>query len=147
MPAGSELVLPHTWRPFGARIAIIVAGGGLALVCLMAWVAIGAETRAKFTAFELGTCFFLAALAGSVGFAIARSKVVASATELVVVNGYRRRVFEYAEVLAATLPNGAPWVTLDLADGTSISAMGIQGSDGARARQAVRELRAVLASR
>jgi hypothetical protein len=34
---------------------------------------------------------------------------------------------------------------LDLADGTSLPAMGIQGSDGARARTAVRELRALLA--
>ena len=28
------------------------------------------------------------------------------------------------------LPPGAPWATLDLADGTTISAMAIQGSDG-----------------
>ena len=38
-----------------------------------------------------------------------------------------------------TLPPGAPWATLDLSDGTTVSAMGIQGSDGARARRAVRD--------
>ena len=32
------------------------------------------------------------------------------------------------------LPPGAPWATLDLADGTTVSAMGIQGSDGDRAQ-------------
>ena len=41
------------------------------------------------------------------------------------------------------LPPGAPWVTLDLADGTTVAAMGIQGSDGDRAKRAVRELRAI----
>jgi hypothetical protein len=33
---------------------------------------------------------------------------------------------------------------LDLADGTTASAMGIQGSDGDRARLAVRQLRALI---
>jgi hypothetical protein len=63
---------------------------------------------------------------------------------LVVVNGYRRREYEWAEVLAVHLPPGAPWATLDLADGTSQPAMGIQGSDGARAHRAVAELRLLI---
>jgi hypothetical protein len=61
-----------------------------------------------------------------------------------VVNGYRRREFAYAEVVGVHLPPGAPWVTLDLSDGSTVSAMGIQGSDGDRARKAARELRAVV---
>jgi hypothetical protein len=47
-------------------------------------------------------------------------------------------------VIAVRLPPGAPWVTLDLADGNTVAVMGIQGSDGARARLAVRELRALV---
>jgi hypothetical protein len=47
-------------------------------------------------------------------------------------------------VLAIHLPPGAPWAVLDLADGTSAPAMGIQGSDGGRARLAVRQVRALL---
>ena len=54
--------------------------------------------------------------------------------------------YDYAAVVDASLAPGAPWVTLDLDDGTTASAMGIQGSDGARAQTALRELRAVLAS-
>jgi hypothetical protein len=77
-------------------------------------------------------------------YALGRSRVVASPDHLTVVNGYRRRDFEWAEVIAVHLPPGAPWVTLDLADGNSVSAMGIQGSDGARARVAVRELRKLV---
>ena len=75
-----------------------------------------------------------------------RSRVVAEPDRLVVVNGYRRREYDYAAVVDASLAPGAPWVTLDLDDGTTVSAMGIQGSDGARAQAALRELRAVLAS-
>ena len=50
-----------------------------------------------------------------------------------VVNGYRRREYEWAEIVAVHLPPGAPWVTLDLADGDTAPVMGIQGSDGDRA--------------
>jgi hypothetical protein len=138
--------LPHTWRPLGVRIAASGLGTMLAAVVGFAWFSFDAETRAAFTPLQVGTLVLLALLAGSLGFALARSRVVAEPDRLVVVNGYRRRVFEYAAVVDAHLPPGAPWVTLDLADGTTVSAMGIQGSDGARAQTALRELRQVLES-
>jgi hypothetical protein len=148
MPAGSDptrpVSLPHTWRPLGVRIAAVGLFGMLGLVVAFAWASFDAETRAAFTAFQMGTLIALGLLALSLGYALARSRVVAEPDRLVVVNGYRRREFEYAEVIDAHLPPGAPWVTLDLADGTAVSAMGIQGSDGARAQTALRELRVVL---
>ena len=150
MPAGSSspgpVSLPHTWRPLGVRIAATGLFGMLALVVAFAWFSFDAETRGAFTPFQIGTLVALGLLAVSLGFALARSRVVAEPDRLVVVNGYRRREFEYAAVVEAHLPPGAPWVTLDLDDGTTVSAMGIQGSDGARAQTALRELRAVLAS-
>ena len=79
-------------------------------------------------------------------FALIRSRVVAYADRLVVVNGYRRHEYEWAQIVAVRLPPGAPWVILDLADGTTASVMGIQGSDGDRARTAVRELRSLVAA-
>ena len=145
MPAVSDPVtLPHTWRPFGVRLAGAVLGGGLVLVCALAWIGFDEETQAKFTVFERGTLFFFGLLAFLLWFALVRSRVVAEESRLVVVNGYRRREFEWPQVLAVHLPPGAPWVTLDLADGTTVAAMGIQGSDGNRARSAVRQLRAVV---
>jgi Bacterial PH domain len=148
MPAGSEppalVPLPHTWRPFGVRLAGAVLGGGLLLVCVLAWVGFDEETRARFTLVERGTLLVFGLLAFLLWFALVRSRVVAEEDRLVVVNGYRRREFEWAEVVAVHLPPGAPWVTLDLADGTTVSAMGIQGSDGNRARRAVSELRAAV---
>src|SRR6478735_11143806 len=144
MPAGSELAMPHTWRPLGVRVAGAVLGGGLILVCALAWIGFDAETRAKFTIFQKGTLVFVGLLGFAVWFALVRSRVVAETGRLVVVNGYKRREFEYAQIVGVHLPPGAPWVTLDLADGSTVSAMGIQGSDGGRAKQAVRELRAVV---
>lgn len=148
MPADSDpapaVTLPHTWRPFGVRMAGTVLGIGLLVVVAFLWIGFDDETRAKFTTFQRGTVFAIGLLGFVVWFALVRSRVVAEAARLVVVNGYRRREYDYAEIVAVNLPPGAPWVTLDLADGSTASAMGIQGSDGTRAKQAVRELRAVI---
>ena len=48
------------------------------------------------------------------------------------------------EVLAITLRQGSPWAVLDLSDGTSVPAMGIQGSDGQRAARQVAQVRALV---
>ena len=152
MPAGSEpagpatVGLPHTWRPFGVRMAGAVFGGALLVVCAFAWFGFDEETRAKFTPFQRGTLVFLGLLGFAVFYALVRSRVVATADRLVVVNGFRRREYEWAEIIAVHLPPGAPWAVLDLSDGTSAPAMGIQGSDGARAATAVRQLRALIDS-
>jgi hypothetical protein len=61
-----------------------------------------------------------------------------------VVNGFRSRRYDWSEVVRVSLRQGSPWATLDLSDGTSVAAMGIQGSDGTRAIRQVRELRALV---
>ena len=144
MPAVSEPGLPHTWRPLGVRLAGLIFGGALLVVCAFAWVAFDDETREAFSPFQRGTIVALGLLLYGAGYALARSRVLAESTRLVVVNGYRRREYVWAEVLAVHLAPGAPWAVLDLADGTSQPAMGIQGSDGARAQRAVAELRLLL---
>ena len=148
MPADSEapLHLPHTWRPFGVRVAGVVFGAALLAVCAFAWFGFDEETRAKFTVFQRGTLVFLGLLGFAAWYALVRSRVVATVEKLVVVNGYRRREYDWAEVIAVHLPPGAPWAVLDLSDGTTASALGIQGSDGARAHRAVRELRRLVAA-
>jgi hypothetical protein len=125
-------------------MAGLVFGTGLLVVCLVAWWSFDPEVRARFTTFQRGTLAFLGLLIYGAGYALGRSRVVAHPDGLVVVNGYRRREYTWPEVVAVHLPPGAPWAVLDLADGTSQAAMGIQGSDGPRARQAVRELRQLI---
>ncbi len=151
MPAGSDPgaadvpALPHTWRPLGPRIAGIAGGGALFAITALLWfVGFDQETRDAVTPLQRGTVLAMYLLGFSCLYALARSRVQAREDGLVVVNGYRKRVFAWAEIVAVRLSPGAPWVVLDLADGTTSSAMGIQGSDGARARTAVRQLRALV---
>lgn len=150
MPADSDRAaapalpsLPHTWRPFGVRMAGTVLGVGLLVVCGLAWVGFDDETQAKFTGFQRGTVIALGLFAFTLWFALVRSRVVAEAERLVVVNGYRRKEFAWAQLVGVHLPPGAPWATIDLTDGTTVAAMALQGSDGARAKTAVRQLRAI----
>lgn len=139
------VTLPHTWRPFGARLMGTVAGAMVVALVLTVWIAWGPDVRARFTPFQKGTLVFLGLLALGVWFALMRSRVTVAESGITVVNGYRTRVFEWSEVLAVNLRRGAPWAGFDLADGTSISVIAIQGSDGERAVSAVRELRRLIA--
>ena len=150
MPAASEAFelppLPRTWRPLGPRIMGIGVTVCLTIVVAVGWFTFDAETRAKFTTFQRGTLIAFGLLYLSLMFALLRSRAVAYADRLVVVNGYRRHEYAWPQIVAARLPPGAPWVTLDLADGETASVLGIQGSDGDRARRAVRELKALVAA-
>jgi hypothetical protein len=146
MPAVSEPPgLPRTWRPLGVRLAVFFFGGMLAVVCLAAWFAVGPEVRGNVTVWQLATMLLIAAMGGAVGWGLVRCRVTATRGGLEIVNGYSTHRYAWAEVLAVQMPPGAPFPVLDLADGTSRPAMGIQSSDGDRARAAVRELRALVA--
>lgn len=143
--SGKPVTLPHTWRPFGARMMGTLAGGMTLILCIAVWIAWGADVRSRFTPFQKGTLVFLILLAGSVWYALMRSRVTATAEGITVVNGYRTRVYSWPEVVAVNLRRGAPWAGFDLADGTSISVVAIQGSDGDRAVRAVRDIRRLIA--
>ncbi len=140
-PRGGDHGLPRTYRPLGPRIAGLVAMGALLAVGAATWFTFDDATRATFTPFQRGTLVALILLAGSAMWALVRSRAVAEHDRLVVINGYRRHEYAWEQILAINLGVGAPWVTLDLSDGRSVAVMGIQGSDGVRARTAVRELR------
>jgi hypothetical protein len=144
MPADSDVALPRTFRPFGVRLAIYVLGALLVLVVLVIWFALPADIREQFTALQIVTILILGGMFYACGYALARSRVVAREDGLTVVNGYRTRRFEWNEILAVSLRSGSPWAEIDLSDGTTVPAMGIQGSDGPRAMQQVREVRALV---
>jgi Bacterial PH domain len=148
MPAVSEQrgpALPHTWRPLGVRLAMLFFGGLLAVVCVAAWYAVGADVRAKVTPYQQVTLILIAAATAAAAWALVRCRVTATVQGLDIVNGYRTHHYDWAEVLAVHMPPGAPFPTFDLADGTSRFALGIQATDGDRARVAIVELRRLLA--
>jgi PH (Pleckstrin Homology) domain-containing protein len=154
MPAGSDPgsgrvtapPLPHTWRPFGVRVAVWVFGGLLLALVVVVWLELGDDIRAQFTPFQRGTMVFIGLLLGAAYHSMMRSRITATTDGLTVVNGYRKHTYEWSQLIGVSLRRGAPWGTLDLSDGTTISLLGVQGSDGARARRAVREIRAAIAA-
>ena len=124
MPVASDRPeLPRTWRPLGVRLAGAAFGAGLLVICLFAWIGLPDEVREEFGFLQRVTLVFLGGLAFAAWFALVRSRAVASDSGLTVVNGYRRRDFEWAELVAVHMPPGAPWAVLDLADGTTCSVM------------------------
>jgi Bacterial PH domain len=154
MPAGSDPgsgrvtapPLPHTWRPFGVRIAVWGLGGMLFALVVVVWLRLGDDIRSQFTPFQRGTLIFIGVLLFATYYSLLRSRVTATTEGLTVVNGYRTRRYEWSQLIGVSLRRGAPWATLDLSDGTTISLIGVQGSDGARARRAIREIRAAIAA-
>lgn len=149
MPAASDgpaglPALPHTWRPLGVRVAVVGVGVMLLAVCAAAWFGFDESVRERFTVLQRLTLLIMGAGIAACGWALGRARVTAEMEALVVVNGFRTRQLEWEQVVAIHLPAGAPWATLDLTDGTTISAMAFQGSDGDRARAGVRQLRALI---
>jgi hypothetical protein len=73
-----------------------------------------------------------------------RPRIKADVNGLEVVNVFRRRRLAWAEVVDVSLRPDDPWLVLDLDDGTTLAAMGVQTSDGERARAAAGRLRALV---
>ena len=147
MPAVSEPpapLLPARFRPFGVRVASIVFGVLLVVTVVGVWLTLPAEVQDSFTFLQRATVAFMALVALAVCHGLSRCRVDVDQGGVTVVNGYRTHRLEWGQVVAVTLRPGNPWAVLDLSDGTTQSAMGIQGSDGAKARRQVRRLRALI---
>jgi hypothetical protein len=147
MPADSDAGqqrLPLRFRPLGVRVAASVLALVLALVVTVLWLQFPPDVQESFTLFQKLTLLVFGLMIGAIGHALARCRVDADERGLTVVNGYRRHTYDWSQVVAVTLRPGNPWAVLDLSDGTSQAAMGIQGSDGGRAQAQVRRLRALV---
>lgn len=143
-PASGVPSLPVVWRPRLGRLvvyamAIVVTLTGLAIAALLP-----AEVRAGFSGPQVATLVVLWAGLMALGWALSRPRVLADAAGLTVVNMVRTRRLEWAEVVSVRMASGDPWVLLDVSDGTTLPAMGIQSADGDRGRRAARELRALV---
>jgi hypothetical protein len=146
-PSEPPTGLPVRFRPLGVRIVATTLAVLLALVVAGVWVQLPPHVRGSFTLVQQLTLLVIALLTLGIGFALARSRVDADESGVTVVNGYRRHRYDWGQVVAVTMRAGNPWAVLDLSDGTSLGAMGIQASDGERARGQVRRLRALVDAR
>ncbi|GGZ08875.1 PH domain-containing protein [Streptomyces poonensis] len=135
--------LPVTFRPGRTRAVLHTAG--VAIFVVITAVALLLE--------QLGTgerlsFVFTAALLAGVLFLLARPKVVADESGVTVVNIAGKRRLAWAEILRVNLRPGDPWVFLDLSDGTSLPALGIQpGISKQHAIEDARALRALTEAR
>ncbi|MFJ7137040.1 PH domain-containing protein [Streptomyces fungicidicus] len=135
---GPPPALPATFRPGRTRAVLLTAGTALfAVITLIALLLdqLNPGERVSFV--------FTAALLAGVLFLLARPKVVADETGVTVVNIVSRRRLEWVEILQVNLRPGDPWVFLNLSDGTSLPALGIQ--PGIAKQQAIADARALRA--
>ena len=72
-------------------------------------------------------------------YALFRTSALATEDGLRVINGYKVRELEWAEIVRLTFSRNRPWALLDLADGSTVSVMAIQTSDGERATRRRRQ--------
>ncbi|MFK0171738.1 PH domain-containing protein [Streptomyces sp. NPDC090306] len=130
--------LPVTFRPGRTRGVLLSAG--LAIFVVITAVAMLLE---ELSPGERVSFVFTGALLFAVAALLARPKVVADEAGVTVVNIAGRRRLAWAEILRVNLRPGDPWVFLDLSDGTSLAALGIQ--PGIARQRAVADARALRA--
>ena len=135
--------LPVTFRP--GRTRAVLLGAGAAIFVVITAVALLLETLGPG---ERLSFVFTAALLFGVLVLLARPKVVADESGVTVVNIASSRHLEWAEIVQVNLRTGDPWVFLNLSDGTSLPALGIQpGIARQRAIEDARALRALAEAR
>ena len=78
---------------------------------------------------------------------LASVRLVTDADGVEVVNILSRRRLDWAEVVGVRLTRDDAWLLLDIADGTSLAAMGVQRSEGELAQRQAREFARMVAAR
>ncbi|MET9735017.1 PH domain-containing protein [Streptomyces sp. NPDC006458] len=140
----SELpALPVTFRPSRTRAVLLTAATAIFVVVsavALLLERLGPGERVSFV--------FTAALLSGAVLMLARPRVVADESGVTVVNFASTRRLDWREIVQVNLRVGDPWVFLNLSDGTSLPAIGIQ--PGIAKEQAIadaRTLRALVEAR
>ncbi|MEU9403887.1 PH domain-containing protein [Streptomyces sp. NPDC048242] len=128
--------LPVTFRPGRTRAILLTAG--VAIFVVISGVGLLLE---KLGPGERLTFVVTGALIFWVLALLARVKVVADESGVTVVNIASRRKLDWAEIVQVNLRQGDPWVFLNLTDGTSLPALGIQ--PGVAKQRAIADARAL----
>ncbi|MEW1926576.1 PH domain-containing protein [Streptomyces sp. NPDC088360] len=135
--------LPVTFRPSRTRAVLLTAGAAIFVVLTVISLLIPGLSPGERTSF-----IFTGALLFGVLMLLSRPKVVADESGVTVVNIATSRRLAWAEIVQVNLRPGDPWVFLNLTDGTSLPAMGIQpGIAKQRAISDARALRALADAR
>ncbi|MFD7969086.1 PH domain-containing protein [Streptomyces clavifer] len=130
--------LPATFRPTRSRVVLLAVGAMMFVVITAIAMILEHLSPGERTSFVFVALLFFGVLA-----LLSRPRVVADATGITVVNITRTRRLAWAEIVRVNLRAGDPWVFLDLSDGTSHPALGIQ--PGIAREQAIRDARTLRA--
>jgi hypothetical protein len=128
------------FRPHRARRVIYLAVALVLVVFLGAnvWLPVDGPD-----AWGLGSRLALGLVALAISYflhRLAAVRIVADEGGAEVVNIVGRRRLAWPEIVGVRLSGADPWLMLDLSDGQSLAAMGVQRSEGAAARQQAAEL-------
>ncbi len=132
--------MAHTYRPFGARIAVAIVALVLVAAVVVLWVALPGEVQDQFSWIQRATLLLVFAVMLAALWGLFRTSVRTDDSGLQITNVFKVRVYSWPQVITISMRRGDPWAVLDLADGTSVVAMAIQASDGAKAAGAVRDI-------
>ncbi|MER7725795.1 PH domain-containing protein [Streptomyces sp. NPDC096323] len=138
MPAPALPALPVTFRPTLTRVVLLSVGAAMFAV-----ITVVAFTLEQLSGGERVSFVFTALLFFGVLALLSRPKIVADDSGVTVVNITRTRRLSWAEIVRVNLRVGDPWVFLDLSDGTSMPALGIQ--PGIAKEHAIRDARTLRA--
>ncbi|GAA1362043.1 PH domain-containing protein [Streptomyces beijiangensis] len=138
MPAAELPALPVTFRPTRTRVVLLTVGAVMFAVITVISLMLETLSPGSRVSFIFTALIFFGVLA-----LLSRPKVVADESGVTVVNLTSRRTLAWAQILRVNLRPGDAWVFLDLSDGTSLPALGIQPGIGKA--QAIRDARALRA--
>lgn len=131
------------FRPRRGRVMPLVMGGVALVVCV--GVAVGMGVSGGWTPGDQVTLVaFGAALAGFL-LRYAGIRAVPDADGLTVRNLIVTRRVGWDEVVEVSFAEGAPWVSLELADDDELAVMAVQRADGAMAREEALRLARLVA--
>lgn len=140
--------LPVTFRPVRTRVVLLTVGAGLLVVLTAVALMMPSDGAQPWGPGDRATMVITGLLVFALLAVLSRPKVVADDAGVTVVNLVVRRRLEWAEIVRINLRTGDPWAYLDLTDGTSLAAMGIQPGGGRdQAVRAARQLRALAEAR
>ena len=132
--------IPVTFRPVRTRVVLLTVGS---LLVVTFTVVAFTMPDPHWTASDRNFMIAVGVLMFALLALLSRPKLVATRAGLTVINLTTIRRLEWPQILGVNLRPGDPWVYLDLADGTSLPAMGIQ--PGAGKSRAIRDAGALRA--
>ncbi|MEU8248972.1 PH domain-containing protein [Nonomuraea sp. NPDC048916] len=135
--------LPVTWRPHRTRVVAY----GFAVLIVLGAVVMAVFISEPFTLIDRIALVMFGCAVAFVLHLLGRVRVEADDEGVTLVNALRTHRYTWPEVIDVTLLVGDPWPRIDFSDGRTIGAMGIQGSEKARARRSTAELAALIRER